>query len=221
MKNVVYRIIYNDIHEYDTGFANFTWDIWCKKNDCILVTRNAPTYSEGLKTVFSYLQSNSIEYNKIFIINGTAAIKWDCPNIFDIVDDRLVGWRDMGDLKSIYNRVKKQDLTKYINCGSIIINSAHKDIISNLPDTQSILEFESELNNALSNINVNLDIPKEFNLNYMARYDWISHNWQDGNDKTPFFIKYAYIWRMDTMNKNEYNSFVGQMNQALKGQYII
>ena len=126
----------------------------------------------------------------------------------------------MGDLKSIYNRVQKQDLTKYINYGSIIINSKHRDIIHNIPDTQSIHEFENELNKAITNIEINLDISRDFNLNDMIKYDWLSHNWQDGNDKTPFFIKYAYIWRMDTMDKDQYNNFVGQLQQ-LKAKYVI
>ncbi len=221
MKNVVYRIVYNNLQDYDTTFANFTWEVWCKKHDCLLVTRNASTYSEGVKSVFSYLDDSSIQYNKIFIIDATAIVKWNCPNIFNMVDNRLAGWRDMGDLKSIYNRVQKQDLTKYINYGSIIVNSNHKDLIDNLPDTESVVEFEIELNNALSNIEVNLDIPKEFNLNHILRYDWLSHNWQDGNDKTPFFIKYAYIWRIDNMDDKQYNNFVGQLSQALKAEYVI
>ena len=220
MKNIVYRIVHNNIQEYDTSFANYTWDIWCKTNNCTLITRTIPTYCEGVKTVFSYLENNNIEYDKIFIIDATAIVKWDCPNIFNLVDDRLVGWRDMGDLKSIYNRVQKQDLTKYINYGSIIINSKHRDIIYNIPDAQSIHEFENELNKAITNIEINLDISRDFNLNHMIKYDWLSHNWQDGNDKTPFFIKYAYIWRMDTMDKDQYNNFVGQLQQ-LKAKYVI
>ena len=82
MKNVVYRIVHNDINTHDTTFANFTWDVWCQINNCILVTRVVPTYCEGVKTVFSHLESINIKYNKIFIIDATAVIKWNCPNIF-------------------------------------------------------------------------------------------------------------------------------------------
>ena len=221
MKNIVYRIVYNNLQNYDTTFANFTWEAWCQKNDCILVTQNASTYSEGVKNVFSYLDNNGIEYNKIFIIDATAVVKWNCPNIFNMVDDRLVGWRDMGDLKSIYNRVQKQDLTKYINYGSIIVNSKHRDLITNLPNTESVIEFESELNNALESVDINLDIPKDFNLNYILQYDWLSHNWQDGNDKTPFFIKYAFIWRMDNMDSKMYNQLTNQFQQILREQYTL
>lgn len=220
-QNVIYRISYDGIRDYNTIFANDTWEFWCQQTKCIHITRTVSTYSEGVKTVFSYLENNNIEYNKIFIIDATAVVKWNCPNIFDIIDHRLVGWRDMGDLKSIYNRVQKQDLTKYINYGSIIVNSTHKDIIHNLSDTQSLHEFENELNKALNNIEINLNISKEFNLNHMIKYDWLSHNWQDGKDKTPFFIKYAYIWRMDTMDTKQYNNFVGQLDQALRAQYVI
>ena len=28
----------------------------------------------------------------------------------------------------------------------------------------------------------------------MHKREMFSHNWQDGDDKTPFFIKYSWIW---------------------------
>ena len=242
MKNVVYRIMYDDIHEYDTGFANFTWKYWCIKHDCLLITCNAPTYRVGVKEVFKSLEKDNVEYNKIFIVDGTALVNRDCPNIFEIVDDRIAAWRDMGDLKSIYDRmqplqsigstlpIKRFDLTRYINYGSIIINSKHSDLIDSIPNFKKgkgskILdtkyEFEKDLNNKIAKTEINLDIPRSYNLNYIAQYDWFSHNWQDGDDKTPFFIKYAYIWRLDNMNKDEYNDFIGKIDQALRAQYTI
>ena len=29
---------------------------------------------------------------------------------------------------------------------------------------------------------------------HMHKKEMFSHNWQDGDDKTPFFVKYANIW---------------------------
>ena len=28
----------------------------------------------------------------------------------------------------------------------------------------------------------------------MHKREMFGHNWQDGDDKTPFFVKYSYIW---------------------------
>ena len=44
------------------------------------------------------------------------------------------------------------------------------------------------------NINVNYDLPDSLFLTHLHRFDWLGHNWQLGNDQTPFFIKYGYIW---------------------------
>lgn len=216
-RNAIFRITHPNILEHNTSFAEHTWKYWCNSHNCDLISNNAATYSEGVKLANTYTE----KYSKIFIIDATAIVKWNCPNIFELVDDRLVGWRDMGDLKSIYNRMQKQDLTRFINYGSIIINSKHKELINNLPVTDTIIDFENVLNNALELVDVNLDITKDFNLNYMLKYDWLSHNWQDGDDKTPFFMKYAYIWRLDNLEKAMYNNLAQQLEAGLKEHYIL
>ena len=33
-----------------------------------------------------------------------------------------------------------------------------------------------------------------WNMFPMHKREMFGHNWQDGDDKTPFFIKYSYIW---------------------------
>ena len=67
-------------------------------------------------------------------------------------------------------------------------------------------------------------LSREYNLNHMSRYDWYSHNWQDGQNKTNFFIKYAYIWRFDDLDNNKYteikNSEEVDKYESLKLNYL-
>ena len=214
-KNAIIRLGYNSVSEYDTTFAQYTWDFWCNKYNCDLITENNSSYFEGIQQVKDYLD----KYNKIFVIDVTAIVKWSCPNIFDLTDNRLVGWRDMGDLNSIYRKTGKRDLTKYINYGSIIINSEHRKLLNTLEASTTNNEFEVDLNKKIADIDINLDMPKSFNLNYMMKYDWLSHNWQDGEDKTPFFIKYANIWRVDSLEKAMHNNVIEQLRAGLKEHY--
>ena len=214
-KNAIIRLGYNSVSEYDTTFAQYTWDFWCNKYNCDLITENNSSYFEGIQQVKDYLD----KYNKIFVIDVTAIVKWSCPNIFDLTDNRLVGWRDMGDLNSIYRKTGKRDLTKYINYGSIIINSEHRKLLNTLEASTTNNEFEVDLNKKIADIDINLDMPKSFNLNYMMKYDWLSHNWQDGEDKTPFFIKYANIWRVDILEKAMHNNVIEQLRAGLKEHY--
>jgi predicted O-methyltransferase YrrM len=44
----------------------------------------------------------------------------------------------------------------------------------------------------------------------MHRKDLFSHNWQDGNDKTPFFIKYGYNWVFNGIPKDTRSSLIKQ-----------
>ena len=46
----------------------------------------------------------------------------------------------------------------------------------------------------IDNIKVNRNIEPPFYINHMYRFDWFGHNWQLNQDKTPFFLKYSYIW---------------------------
>ena len=214
-KNAIIRLGYNSISEYDTTFAQYTWDFWCNKYNCDLISKNNSSYFEGIQQVKDYLD----KYNKIFVIDATAIVKWSCPNIFELTDNRLVGWRDMGDLNSIYQKTGKRDLTRYINYGSLIINSEHRELLNTLEASATNNEFEVDLNKKITDIDINLDIPKSFNLNYMMKYDWLSHNWQDGEDKTPFFIKYANIWRVDSLEKAMHNNVIEQLRAGLKEHY--
>ena len=85
------------------------------------------------------------------------------------------------------------------------------------------ISFQTILNYLLQskNIRTNTDISREFNLNHMMRYDWFSHNWQLNKDKTPFFIKYGYIWFYSGFPaRGERYNLMKQTWDAVKGMYI-
>ena len=44
-----------------------------------------------------------------------------------------------------------------------------------------------------NNYDINLLSP-QWNMFAMHKKEMFSHNWQDGDDKTPFFIKYSWVW---------------------------
>ena len=216
----------------DRGISNpskSSWGYWCKKNNHKLFVHEGENPWSNLFNVFNILEENNIEYNKIFIVNGSSIVKWDCPNIFKLTDDRLGAWREMGDLGAIHRDIQDSgldvDIFKYVNYGSFIINKKHKEFFKtiseiNVPVTSS---FQTAINNLLqsNSIEINTDISREYNLNYMSKYDWYSHNWQDGGDKTNFFIKYAYIWRFDDLDNNKYTDISSQIWNNIKNKYTI
>ena len=218
----------------DRGISNpsrSSWEYWCNKNNHKLFIHEGEHPWNNLFDVFDILEKNKIEYNKIFVVNGSSIIKWDCPNVFDLADDRLVAWREMGDLGAIHKDIQDSgldvDIFKYVNYGSFIINKNHKELfkIASKTTHRNITEtsFQTSVNSLLqsNSIEMNTDISREYNLNHMSRYDWFSHNWQDGQNKTNFFIKYAYIWRFDDLDNNKYTEISSQIWNNIKNQYTI
>ena len=219
---------------YDRGISDpskSSWEYWCKKYNHKLFIHEGENPWLNLFNVFTILEKNNIEYNKIFIVNGSSIVKWDCPNIFELTDNRLGAWREMGDLGVIHKSIQSSnldiDIFKYVNYGSFIINKNHKGFFRkyeyNNNDYKDNESFQTMINYLLqsNSIDINMDISREYNLNHMLRYDWLSHNWQDGQDKTNFFIKYAYIWRFDDLDNNKYTDISSQIWNSIKNQYTI
>jgi hypothetical protein len=103
------------------------------------------------------------------------------------------------------------ELTKYISCGFQIFTKKHRPFLDNLKNFyydnyDNIMKLQNDkvkrgtdqpVYNYLLQINdvdVNYDLPDSLFLNHLYRFDWFGHNWQVGDDKTPFFIKHGYIW---------------------------
>ena len=217
---------------YDRGISEpskNSWEYWCYKNNHKLFIHEGENPWNNLFDVFNILEENNIEYNKIFVVNGSSIVKWDCPNIFDLTDDRLGAWREMGNLGAIYKDIQDSgldvDIFKYVNYGSFIINKNHKEFfeIASKTTHRNITEtsFQTSVNSLLqsNSIEINMDISREYNLNYMMPYDWYSYNWQDGKDKTNFFIKYAYLWRFDDLDNNKYTDISSQIWNSIKNKY--
>ena len=73
----------------------------------------------------------------------------------------------------------------------------------------------------IHNVNVVHKLPPPFMLNHLYRFDWFSHNWQLNKDKTPFFIKYGYIWFYSGFPaRGERYNLMKQTWDAVKGMYI-
>ena len=58
-------------------------------------------------------------------------------------------------------------------------------------------------------------------LSHLSRFDWFGHNWQLNIDKTPFFIKYGYIWKYSGFpQRGDRYNLMKQTWEAVKGKYI-
>ena len=60
----------------------------------------------------------------------------------------------------------------------------------------------------MNDVEMNFNLPTAFKLTHMHRKELFSHNWQDGDDKTPFFIKYGYNWVFNGIPKDQRNNMM-------------
>jgi len=233
-----------------------TWEFWCAKNDCIFFHYDSPTHDDFFEyritwqrwfDVFDKLEQSNIEYDKILMVDACTMIKWDTPNIFDLVDDRMVGWRDMDNMKWIFESINGYneffnkfsfDLAQYINAGFVIINKKHKSIFSKFKEfyetnKDKLISLQDEIVKKgtdqtpfnywlqINNVDVNFNLPISFRLSHIHRKDMLGYNWQIDEDETPFFLKYSYVWQFNGFPKNERTNLMGQVWKLIKHNYML
>ena len=128
-----------------------SWKKWCDKNNCELFVLNDLVVEKEKMAIcwqryylFDILDANEIEYNQILMVDADTIVHPDCPNFFEMTEDKYVGVHNEGSydwiLRSIENYSKHIfdnkmiDWWKYINGGFQIVNKKHRqffqDIIS-------------------------------------------------------------------------------------------
>ncbi len=194
-----------------------TWEWYCKKHDIELLICDQSNFDESYKPIWNkeLIYDAGKNYNKIGIVDCDTMVKWDAPNIFDIIDTGFYGVNDLADLNWLFNSIDqrqkffpeiKMDISKYINAGVVFFRSeylyifkellglyvANKDEIDTIKSggiEQTLLNFTLQKNN----VDITLMDPS-WNLLSIHKKNMFTHNWQLNTDLTPYFIKYANIW---------------------------
>ena len=184
--------------------------------------------------VFDELERLGIDYDQIFLADSSCMIKWNAPNIFELTDRKFVGWNDRDNMRWIYDSIQgyksffngfELDQYSYVSSGVIIFNEIHKEVIQGfkklyLDNIDKFIDLQDNIVKKgndqtplnywlqINNVELNLDLPIAFKLTHMHRKDLFSHNWQDGDDKTPFFIKYGYNWVFNGIPKDTRSTLI-------------
>ena len=185
-----------------------------------------------------------IKWDKVAVVDASYMIKWDTPNFFEQTSDKLstfkslenINWIDEGinGYKKLFPKVNF-DLKRYIDCGFQIFTKTHLEFLSNLKEyyfnnIDTILELQSSVGKGTDQpvynyllqqlqINFGFELPNSYNLNHMNRFGWFSHNWQLKEDKTPFFIKYGYLWKYSGFDRKQRTPLMQQTWNIIKHNY--
>ena len=233
-KNVVWwPAVVNEEHKDKYGgyeyfeYSRKTWEYWCERNDVLFVPFTEPVEKDLFKYrvnwqkaifLFDELERMGIEYDQIALVDSSFMIKWDAPNFFDMTDRRFTAWRDMDNMRWIYESIQgykdifdgfELDQSKYVNSGFMVFNEEHKELFNGfkrfyLENTEKFCKLQDEIVKKgteqtpmnywlqTNNVDVNLDLPLPFKLTHLQRKELFSYNWQLNEDQTPFFLKYGY-----------------------------
>ena len=62
-------------------------------------------------------------------------------------------------------------------------------------------------------------LPMEYRVSHLSRKELLGYNWQLNEDRTPFFIKYGYIWGFSGFDKTQRNKLMREIWDLIKHNY--
>jgi hypothetical protein len=196
--------------------------------------------------LFDYVESLNIDYDKILMIDGSTMVRWDTPDfISNSVDNKLVAYRSLENIKWVDESIQgyknlfqnyELDLKNYINVGFQIFGKWYKPFLEKLKEFyfknyDEIIKLQNTIKRGTDQpvINYLLDIekiPTAFNslsndyfIMHMNRFNWFHYNWQLNEDKTPYFIKYGYVWAFSGFDRSQRNELMGETWNIIKNNY--
>jgi hypothetical protein len=234
MKKLIYMIgIDHDKSENKhSDFIEYrlkSWKFYCDKHDIDFkhITENDERYGWP---VFNKLNVCDEDYDLIGVVDDDTMIKWDAPNIFDIIKPGINGCVEHTNLRYSMNSIEvykkffdfEMDLNLYINAGITFLDRESLKVYREL--REFYFEHKEELDNwklgggreqtlfnyfvQKSDVDLNLLSPS-WNLTHIHRKNMFTPNWQL-EKKTPHFIKHSNIWHFTGFPVEERKSVMKQ-----------
>jgi len=222
MKNLIYMVaIDHEVSQFKntdySQYAKLSWQKWCNRNgiDFLVIDKHNADYKFPVWNKDLIFDLIGDKYDKIGYVDSDTMVKWDAPSPFDEYTDEFCGVVDMGSLKWVLRSIQEYskfypeitlDFTKYINSGVTFFTKEHRYIFDNLKSLykeystsldsiKGVGKVQTILNYELVKTETKLKyLDPRWNLFSIHKKNMFTHNWQLQKDRTPFFIKYSYIW---------------------------
>ena len=239
MKNIVFipNIDLGNGRNNSYHYSIKSWKHWCDKNDCeLIVWEDLLLPVEEMKItwqryyVFDILEANDIDYNQILMVDADTIIHPDCPNFFELTDNKYCGVMNEGDYEWVLRSIrgfgdelfdgKRVKPWNYINGGFQILNKNHKDFYKKVIEyyrgnSDKIIDTIAKLKTATdqtiinfllveNNIDVKI-LPDCYNLVDLYRknllYLDIRHWWTD----ELHFLEAGWVYHFNAIPPNSMN----------------
>lgn len=246
-KNLIYMTAINhDTSQYlNSDYAQYarnSWQAWCKLHDIdfLVIDKHDNRYKYPVWNKDLIFDIVGDKYDKIGYVDSDTMVKWDAPNPFELYEDEFCGVVDRGSLRWVLSSLEQYskfypgiqvDLDEYINSGVVFFTKEHKYIYDNLKQLYSTHSAELDEIKGVGKVQtlLNLELvksntvkkylPPTWNLFSIHKKNMFTHNWQLNTDKTPFFIKYAYIWHFTGFPIEDRTRIMKQVWDLYKHKY--
>ena len=246
-RNLIYMVaIDHDTSQFkNTDYSQYaiqSWSKWCKKNniDFLVIDKHDSRYKFPVWNKDLIFEFIGDKYDKIGYVDSDTMIKWDAPSPFLEYENEFCGVVDRGSLRWVINSLKEYskfypeqviDLDSYINSGVTFFTKDHKYIFDNLIELyknnldeldqiKGVGKVQTVLNYELKKCNTQIKfLDPRWNLFSIHKKNMFAHNWQLNTDKTPFFIKYAYIWHFTGFPIEDRTNIMKQVWEHFKENY--
>jgi hypothetical protein len=121
-----------------------SWKHFAQKNNCEVVILDQPIMDSNITSmawqryyVLDLLEQSNIDYNQVLIVDADTIVHPECPNFFEMTDNKYAGVQDgvvyEWVMRSVecYSKLLFNDYNlnvwNYINGGFQIINKSHKE----------------------------------------------------------------------------------------------
>lgn len=247
-KNIIFTISLpaNDPHLNDyQEWSLKTWDHYCKRHDCKLVTLTEPLMDVELMRptwqrwhVYDLLESSGIEPNQVMMADLDTMVRWDCPDLFELSQNKYSGVKDDLSIEWIFNSINgykeyfpgiELEWDSYINNGILILPSDTgrdfcNDVISFYRTNQVSLRDKQHrsLKKGTDQTPVNYLALKRYGqsgLNYLSKKFNLTHIYKTDAFIDDIFIKCSYIWHFNGIPREQRNQFMKFTWEKIKHHY--
>jgi hypothetical protein len=173
MKNVIFMTNIRDESKLDRSepykYSVKSWKYWCEKNNVEFFMLDQYMFDTNYMIpnwyklyVFDLLDNNDIDYNQIAIVDADTIVHPDCPNFFEMSDNKFCAVHNDGSYDWVCRSMENYSkhlfngftfpIWEYINSGFIILNKKHKKLY------KDIINFYTENRESIVSVQKNFGV---------------------------------------------------------------
>lgn len=222
-----------------------SWKHFANRHNCEIVVLDQPIMDSNITSmawqryyVLDLLEQSNIKYNQVLIVDADTIVHPDCPNFFEMTDNKYTGVHDCVVYEWVMRSVEcyskllfnnyNLNIWSYINGGFQIINESHKYHIDKFKNfyiynRDKIYQIESEIKLGtdqtpmnfflqMNNIETKI-LPYEFNMTGL--------NLSDGLTDDLVYTKLGWVYHFNGIPDTSYgNKVEGYMRKTFEKLYV-